>query len=281
VPAPLFHWNAVKTGSEKLVCQTHSGCHPIRAPPVSLQEIFPIKILGQRFQQDGGESPPDTSEGRCCQLTESPGVAARARIRMRRSHYTYFTTLSSITYLLTRQAQPRAERIPADKDKKIRLRSPDRGQQPHTRPAILTTIHELLQHTLSHVDPVVHGVLSGTPTQLEVHDACAAASGATMDSITGRRREIPAARRKVRSICRREYWALAAGDPCRPPEAVYFRRSGGVRHQHHLVYVGHLKSRFYGLFHLCCFIRNFRLDARSISLIQRILYELEPEGSTS
>lgn len=43
------------------------------------------------------------------------------------------------------------------------------------------------------------------------HDPCAAASGETIDSITGRRREMPATRRRVRSIPRREYWALSAG----------------------------------------------------------------------
>ena len=48
-------------------------------------------------------------------------------------------------------------------------------------------------------------------TAAVTHDACAAASGATIDSITGRRSEIPAARRRVRSMFRREYWAASAG----------------------------------------------------------------------
>lgn len=44
-----------------------------------------------------------------------------------------------------------------------------------------------------------------------MQDPCAAASGETIDSITGRRSEIPAARRRVRSISRREYCVLFAG----------------------------------------------------------------------
>jgi len=45
-----------------------------------------------------------------------------------------------------------------------------------------------------------------------MHDACAAARGETIDSITGKRSEIPATRRRLRSISRREYWARSAGN---------------------------------------------------------------------
>jgi len=44
-----------------------------------------------------------------------------------------------------------------------------------------------------------------------MHEACAAASGETIDATTGSRSEIPATRRRVRSTSRREYWALCAG----------------------------------------------------------------------
>ncbi len=37
VSVPLLRWNAVQTGTEKLVRQTHGGCHPTRPPPISLQ----------------------------------------------------------------------------------------------------------------------------------------------------------------------------------------------------------------------------------------------------
>jgi hypothetical protein len=50
--------NAVQAGSEKLVCQTHGGCDPVRGPPVSSQKILPVKILGQRLQHDGDVAQP-------------------------------------------------------------------------------------------------------------------------------------------------------------------------------------------------------------------------------
>jgi len=51
--SPLSHGNAVQTGPEKLVCQTHAGCDPVRGPPVSPQQVLPIEIFGERFQHDG------------------------------------------------------------------------------------------------------------------------------------------------------------------------------------------------------------------------------------
>ena len=71
----------------------------------------------------------------------------------------------------------------------------------------------LPQHVLSPQIGLPPHALAGRPRQTlsVIHEPCAAASGATIDSITGRRSEIPAARRRVRSIFRREYWVLSAG----------------------------------------------------------------------
>ena len=55
---PLSHGNAVQTSPQKLVGQTHAGCHPIRGPPVPPQQILPIEILGQRLQRDGDVAQP-------------------------------------------------------------------------------------------------------------------------------------------------------------------------------------------------------------------------------
>ena len=76
--------------------------------------------------------------------------------------------------------------------------------------AFLALTQAPLQHfLLSHLVPLLlmHGLQLGIPPQPDWgrHDVCAAASGETIDSITGRRSEIPAARRRVRSISRREY----------------------------------------------------------------------------
>ena len=40
------------------MCQTHRRCHPIRGPPVSPQQILPIKILRQGLQHDGDVAQP-------------------------------------------------------------------------------------------------------------------------------------------------------------------------------------------------------------------------------
>ncbi|MEE8346824.1 MAG: hypothetical protein V3S20_05710, partial [Dehalococcoidia bacterium] len=62
-----------------------------------------------------------------------------------------------------------------------------------------------------------------------IHDACAAARGATIDSTTGRRSEIPAARRRVRNISRREYRALSAGRvTCSPNKCAVPKRSSAI-----------------------------------------------------
>ena len=56
---PLCRWNAVQTSPEKLVCQTHNARHPICGPPVSPQQILPVKILGQRLQHDRDVAQPE------------------------------------------------------------------------------------------------------------------------------------------------------------------------------------------------------------------------------
>ena len=85
----------------------------------------------------------------------------------------------------------------------LKLPALDRGQQPQSTVARREGTQVPLQQTRLQVLP--HAEQFGRPAQLVWHEACAPARGAVIDSITGKRREMPATRHSFRNISRREY----------------------------------------------------------------------------